>query len=201
MSFLTSEKAALVFTALYTAVFAAYFIVNWNVEFLGYIGVIILVFALLYGTLYETRIPAFVLWGISVCGLLHMLGGSVPIDGGILYTWRIVPLFDGGGEFYIFKYDQFVHVYLYAVVALLFLHLLRNYLGQKHPSLLIGFIALMAAQGVGAVNEMIEFIVVLLVPDNGVGGYYNTLLDIVFNFIGAALAISGFYLFHGNAEK
>ncbi|BBI65284.1 hypothetical protein HSBAA_65900 [Vreelandella sulfidaeris] len=53
----------------------------------------------------------------------------------------------------------------------------------------------MAAQGVGAVNEMIEFIVVLLVPDNGVGGYYNTLLDIVFNFIGATLAITGFYLF------
>ena len=53
----------------------------------------------------------------------------------------------------------------------------------------------------GAVNEMIEFIVVLLVPDNGVGGYYNTLLDIVFNFIGAIIAIAGFYLFHGNAEK
>lgn len=201
MNFLTSEKAALIFTALYTTVFSAYFIVNLNIEFLGYIGVIVLVFALLYGTLYETRIPASVLWGISVCGLLHMLGGSVPVDGDILYTWRMVPLFDGGGEFYIFKYDQFVHVYLYAVVALLFLHLLRNYLGQKQPPLLIGFIALMAAQGVGAVNEMIEFIVVLLVPDNGVGGYYNTLLDIVFNFIGATLAITGFYLFHVNAEK
>ncbi len=201
MKFLLSEKAVLTFTALYTAAFAAYFIVNFNVEFIGYIGVIVFVFALLYGTLDKTRIPASLLWGISIWGLLHMMGGSVPTGDGVLYTWRMVTLFDGGGEFYILKFDQFVHAYLYAVVALLFLHLLRNYLGQKHPPLLIGFIALMAALGVGAVNEIIEFVAVLLVPDNGVGGYYNTLLDIVFNFTGAILAVLGVYLFHGSAKR
>ncbi len=195
MNFSMSEKAVLVFTALYTVAFAAYFAVNFNAEFLGYVGVIVFVFGMLYGTRDQTRIPASLLWGISVWGLLHMMGGSVQVDDGVLYSWRMIPLFDGSGEFYILKFDQFVHAYLYAVVALLFLHLLRHYLGQKHPPLLIGFIATMAAMGVGAINEIIEFIAVLLVPDDGVGGYYNTVLDIVFNFIGATVAVSGFYLF------
>ena len=48
--------------------------------------------------------------------------------------------------------------------------------------------------GVGALNEIIEFIAVLSVPDNNVGGYYNTVLDIVFNTIGALFAVVGFYL-------
>lgn len=196
MSFSTSEKAILGFTALYTAAFAVFFIRQLNIEFVAYVGVIIFIFALLYGTLNKTKIPASILAGISLWGLLHMLGGSVQTADGVLYAWKIFPFFDGGGEFYILKFDQVVHAYLYAVVALLFLHLLRNYFGNKHSQLLIGFISIMASLGVSAVNEMIEFIAVLTVPDNGVGGYHNTVLDIVFNFVGALFAVVAFYLLH-----
>jgi len=193
MNFSRSEKAILVFTSLYTAAFAVFFIRKLNVEFVAYVGVIIFIFALLYGTLHKTRIPAFILAGISLWGLLHMLGESVQTADGVLYAWKIFPFFDGGGEFYILKFDQVVHAYLYAFVALLFLHLLRNYFGNTHSQFLIGFIAIMASLGVSAVNEMIEFIAVLTVPDNGVGGYHNTVLDIVFNFAGALVAVLGFY--------
>jgi putative membrane protein len=193
MNFSRSEKAILAFTALYTAAFAVFFIRKLNVEFVAYVGVIVFIFALLYGTLHKTRIPASILAGISLWGLLHMLGGSVQTADGVLYAWKIFPFFDGGGEFYILKFDQVVHAYLYAVVALLFLHLLRNYFGNTHSQFLIGFIAIMASLGVSAVNEMIEFIAVLTVPDNGVGGYHNTVLDIVFNFAGALIAVLGFY--------
>lgn len=194
MNFSRSEKAILAFTALYTAAFAVFFIRKLNVEFVAYVGVIVFIFALLYGTLHKTRIPASILAGISLWGLLHMLGGSVQTADGVLYAWKIFPFFDGGGEFYILKFDQVVHAYLYAVVALLFLHLLRNYFGNTHSQFLIGFIAIMASLGVSAVNEMIEFIAVLTVPDNGVGGYHNTVLDIVFNFAGALVAVLGFYI-------
>lgn len=200
MTFSKSQLAILAFTAVYTAVFAAFFVGNSNAEFIAYVGVIVFIFALLYSTLDKTRIPTSILAGISLWGLLHMLGGSVQTADGVLYAWKIYPLFDGGGEFYILKFDQAVHAYLYAVVALLFLHLLRNYFANKHSQILIGFIAIMASLGVSAVNEMIEFIAVLTVPDNGVGGYYNTVLDIVFNFAGSLLAVLGFYLFHKNAN-
>lgn len=194
MKFSMPEKLVLGFTAFYTAVFAVFFIRHSNIEFIGYIGVIIFIFGLLYSTLDRTRIPAYILAGISFWGLLHMMGGSVQTSDGVLYAWRMFPFYDGGGEFYILKFDQLVHAYLYAVVALLFLHLLRNYFGNRHSQLLIGFIAVVASLGVSALNEIIEFIAVLTVPDNGVGGYYNTVLDIVFNFLGALLAVLGFYV-------
>jgi hypothetical protein len=47
----------------------------------------------------------------------------------------------------------------------------------------------LAAMGLGAVNEIIEFIAVLSVPDTNVGGYLNTALDLVFNAAGAIIAM------------
>jgi putative membrane protein len=189
------EKAILGFTALYTVAFAAFYIRQLNIEFIGYVGVIIFIFALLYGTLDKTRIPVSILAGISLWGLLHMMGGSIQTEDGVLYAWKIYPFFDGGGEFYILQFDQVVHGYLYAVVALLFLHLLRNYFGNKHSQILVGFIAVAAALGVSALNEILEFIAVLTVPDNGVGGYFNLALDMVFNLAGALIGVLGYYLF------
>lgn len=194
MNFSLAEKTILAFTALYTTAFAVFFIRDSNIEFIAYVGVIVFIFALLYGTLNKTRLPTSILAGISLWGLLHMLGGSVQTADGVLYAWRIYPFFDGGGEFYILKFDQVVHAYLYAVIALLFLHLLRHYFGNRHSQILVAFIAIMAALGVSALNEMIELIAVVTVPDNGVGGYFNTMLDIIFNFIGALLAVTGYYL-------
>lgn len=42
--------------------------------------------------------------------------------------------------------------------------------------------------GFGALNEIIEFMTVLVVPDNGVGGYYNTAIDLCANALGALVA-------------
>ena len=42
--------------------------------------------------------------------------------------------------------------------------------------------------GFGALNEMIEFIATLTIPETNVGGYNNTGWDLVFNLIGCALA-------------
>ena len=192
--FSLTEKAILAFTSLYLVAFTAMFIRNFNIEFIAYVAVIIFIFALLYGTLDKTRIPASILAGLSLWGLMHMLGGSLPTADGVLYNWRMLPVFEGSGELYILKFDQFVHAYLFAVVALLFLHLLRNYFGNRHSQILIGFIAVCASMGVGAINEIIEYIAVLTIPDNNVGGYHNTALDIVFNFTGALLAVLIFYL-------
>ncbi len=194
MSFSKSQIAILIFTGLYTIAFAVFYIGQLNVDFIGYVGVIVFIFTLLYATLDKTRIPTYILAGLSLWGLMHMMGGSIQTADGVLYAWRIYPVYDGGGEFFILKFDQVVHGYLYAVVGLLFLHLLREYFGNQHSQILVGFIAVMAALGVSGVNELIEFIAVLTVPDNGVGGYFNLMLDMVFNFAGAMLAVLGFYL-------
>ena len=43
--------------------------------------------------------------------------------------------------------------------------------------------------GGGAINELIEFGTVLALPETGVGGYDNTMMDFVFNLLGAQQAV------------
>ena len=60
------------------------------------------------------------------------------------------------------------------------------------PSLnrLVFYVALLAiGMGIGAGNEIAEFSAVLFIERTGVGGYYNTAWDLVFNSLGALLGV------------
>lgn len=194
MTFTRSEWALLVFNIVYVIGFGSYYVQNVNYEFIAYTCLIVAVIALLFGTLHLTRFSLYIVAGVSIWGLLHMMGGSVATQDGVLYAWRVYPFFDGGGDFYILKFDQVVHAALYGVVALMFLHLLVEVLNIKGYRFLVALIAVMASVGVSALNEIVEFIAVLTVPEQGVGGYFNTMLDIVFNFGGALIAVVGYFL-------
>jgi len=52
--------------------------------------------------------------------------------------------------------------------------------------------------GISALNEVIEFSTVVFFNSTGVGGYYNNALDLVFNAIGAAIAV---LFMHKNNKK
>ena len=45
-----------------------------------------------------------------------------------------------------------------------------------------------AGLGFGALNEVVEFVATLLIPETNVGGYRNTGWDLVANLIGATIA-------------
>lgn len=170
--------------------FGLYYLRELNYEFLAYVGTIAVVTAVLFGTLKHSRFPTYIIAGITIWGLMHMLGGSVETRDGVLYAYKIFPFFDGGGDFYILKYDQVVHGFLYGVVGLMFLHLLREIVGIKTHGVLIAFVAIFAAAGFSIVNEIVEFIAAVNIPENGVGGYHNTVLDMIFNLSGAAVAVT-----------
>jgi putative membrane protein len=155
------------------------------------VGVILAAFVLLFGTLSITRFPTWLLWLIALWGLLHILGGAVMTPDGVLFAYRIYPFLDHGGDFYILKYDQLVHAYLYGVMALVFIHLIRGTLGAGRPLAIVALIALMASMGVSAMNEIMEFLIAVTLERNGVGGYENAMLDLIFNFGGALLATLG----------
>ena len=57
--------------------------------------------------------------------------------------------------------------------------------GWKAPAVIL----VLAGAGVGVVNEIIEFVAAWMIPETGVGGYTNTMLDLVFNMIGATIAM------------
>jgi hypothetical protein len=68
-------------------------------------------------------------------------------------------------------------------------HLLANFLPPKEMKRFsIGLIVIMSGVGLGALNENIEFILVVLLPQTGVGGYINTSLDLCSNLFGAVAA-------------
>ncbi len=186
---LSEHRFVLGFIALYLLVGGVYFLQDSNLEFMIYVGVIVAAFALLFGTLHITKFPSYILWLISIWGLLHILGGSVQTPDGVLFAYRIYPFLDLGGDFYILKYDQFVHAYLYGVMSIVFLHVLRNTLRATGPAWILILLAVMASMGVSAMNEIMEFLIAINLDRHGVGGYENAMLDLVFNFGGAVISI------------
>ena len=167
--------------------FSYFYILNSNVEFISYAVLTAVVVALLFSTLHITKFSNYIVAGITAWVILHMAGGIVPTPDGVLYAYRIVEIFDGGGELYILKVDQFVHFYLYAIVGLMFYHILRQRM-HTHRAL-IAFVCIFAAAGFSILNEIAEFLAVVIIQDTGVGGYYNTILDLIFNLFGATFAV------------
>jgi putative membrane protein len=117
-----------------------------------------------------------------------MAGGGVTVGDGVLYSLPLVPII-GTGEMTILKYDQLVHAYGFGVTAWVLWHLLSRHYPVLRGSWTVLVYPALAAMGLGAVNEIIEFIAVLSVPDTNVGGYLNTALDLCFNALGAVTAM------------
>lgn len=190
------------FNLAYILVFAFYYLSIKNYEFLWYVAVLVFFFLLLGLTLRKTNFDYLILWGLSIWGFLHMAGGGVWIgDGiwifnaeGVLYTLEIFKFFNIG-DTYVLKFDQFVHAFGFGVTTLVAWHLLKPYLNNKTSYKIIYPMLFAMAMGAGALNEIVEFAAVVVAPQTGVGGYYNTALDLVFNGIGSitALFIVHFY--------
>jgi putative membrane protein len=195
MKYLNTPKAVMLFSALYIVLGGLYFLQDLNFEFVIYVAVIVAAFVLLFGTLPITRFPTYILWLISIWGLLHILGGSIPTSDGVLFAYRIYPFMDHGGEFYILKYDQVVHAYLYGVMTVVFHHVLTKTLRSTGPLWMTLLVASMASMGVSALNEIMEFLIAVNLERNGVGGYENAMLDLIFNLSGALIAVAAIVLF------
>ena len=195
MSFLATikpaEKAVAAFVLAYLALFSAWFFSIGNAEFAIYIVTMLVLMALIGATLRVGEYPARMLWALALWGLLHCAGGGVPVGDKVLYATQILPLIgDGSTEMTLLKYDQIVHALGFGITAWVLWHVLtRHYPETKNTWTAYAFPAL-AAMGLGAVNEIIEFSAVVIVQDTGVGGYINTALDLCFNALGALIAVT-----------
>ena len=67
--------------------------------------------------------------------------------------------------------------------------MLKKHFKEGQTKALIIF-TILAAIGVGLLNEVVEFgMVVFADAADAVGGYYNTALDLVFNLVGAVMGV------------
>jgi uncharacterized membrane protein YjdF len=81
------------------------------------------------------------------------------------------------------QYDKYVHFVNAFSTTLLMSRLfqIQGIVLTRVNSLLMMLVVL----GLGAVVEIVEYVVVLTVPSNGVGGYDNNMQDLMANFCGS----------------
>ncbi len=182
------EWLLIIFNLVYIIGFLGYYLNIGNYEFIWYIVIMLVLFGLVGFTLRKTNFNYFILWALSIWGLLHVLGGGLIVKGEVLYALELIPIWVTE-DFYVLKYDQFVHCYLYFVMIFVIWSLLKKELVKNKNMYLIYPALVLISIGIGALNEIAEFIPVLLFEETGVGGYYNTAWDLVFNFIGAVLGV------------
>ena len=179
----------ILFSGAYLLAALGWVLVQGNYEFLAYIVIVLVLAGAVVAVNARVELPASLLWCLSAWGLLHMAGGLVKVPeawpvGGETHVLYNLWLIDGK-----LKYDQAVHAFGFGVTTWLCWECLRSMLDERGAPVVptFGKLVLCAAAGMGfgALNEVIEFMITLIVPENNVGGYVNTGLDLVSNMVGA----------------
>lgn len=178
---------AIVFTATYLVIglLAALKRANW--EFVFYIPIVLALGLLVLAIRKRAGFSNGLLLALSVWGLLHVFGGVArvpdgwPIDGDIpsFYSWEIIPGYLG--------YDKPVHAFGFGVATWACWQGLVAATGVKRASFGLVTIAALAGMGLGAANEIVEFIASQTMNTN-VGGYINTGGDLIANLFGSLIA-------------
>lgn len=166
-------------------------LINWNYEFLFYGGVLVVQIWLVWWMDRRVRFSQVVLWGLAVWAAVHLAGGTVPIPVSVTEPGRPANLYDLRLHPLTPKFDQVVHFAGFAVATLAAWECLVAATGGKVRAS-AGPLALVALAGIGlgAMNEVIEFVATRVMPETNVGGYENTGWDLVCNAIGAVAAVA-----------
>ena len=174
----------LVFTALYLGAALAVVLTVGNYEFLFYIVIVLALTVILLAIHRRVHFTRATLWGLTAWGVAHMAGGLLPIPQSwaatgttnVLYNWWII---EGG-----LKYDHVVHAYGFGLCTWICWQGLVAATGVSRPGFGRLSLAALAAFGLGALNELIEFVATRIMAKTNVGGYVNTGWDLVANLAG-----------------
>jgi hypothetical protein len=178
--------AALVFGVAYTLAAAAYSLSRGNTEFVFYVVVMAVLGVLVTAIHWRVGFSTGLIWGLALWGLLHMSGGlvRVPPDNDVLYNLWLVGHANGRG----LKFDQLVHAYGFGTATWACWEALRVKLARTRPDIPTLTACVLAGEGLGAINEIIEFTATQIMPKTNVGDYANNAWDLVFNLAGCIVA-------------
>jgi uncharacterized membrane protein YjdF len=146
-------------------------------EFFVYASAIIGTIAFLWFFFRRYGLGATLLALIQLSILIHFAGAFIRWDGHRLYDCFIAGI----------RYDKFVHFTNAIVAALVVRHIFVRR-GMRLDGLTRLFI-LLVVLGLGAIVEIIEYIVCTTIPGNGVGGYDNNMQDLIANLVGTTICV------------
>jgi hypothetical protein len=177
---------AVVFGIAYTIGAAAYSLSIGNTEFVFYVVVMVVLGLLVMGVHWRVRLSTPLVWALAVWGLLHMCGGLVKVgpERDVLYNLWLIGHANGRG----LKFDQLVHAYGFGVATWACWEALRVKLARRRPDIPTLIACVLAGEGLGAINEIIEFTATQIMPKTNVGDYANNSWDLVFNLAGCIVA-------------
>jgi len=183
-----AERSVISFTLIYllSATLFSWRLQNW--EFIFYVFVVLIIGLLVMNIHKRVQFSTGILWCLSAWGLMHMMGGLIAIplswphegDHAVLYSLWLIPDY--------LKYDQIIHGYGFGVGTWACWQALSPIVVSSKEHLSEIILAVLAANGLGAANEIIEFFATLVLPSTNVGGYINTGWDLVFNLLGSLVA-------------
>ncbi|MCZ6606000.1 MAG: DUF2238 domain-containing protein [Alphaproteobacteria bacterium] len=189
-AFAPRTRWVLLFVLAYVGVAIGWAIVSGNSEFVFYSLAVVVFIAIVAYMDRRVTFSQLALWGLAAWGLLHLAGGqmSIPAEltepgkSSVLYNLRLAPFLP--------KYDQVIHAYGFGISVVVAHEALSAHFKRTLPiNWPLGAALFLIGLGLGAVNEIIEFTLVLVVPETNVGGYRNTGWDLVSNGVGALAAV------------
>ena len=180
----------LIFTVGYFITFLVNAFIQGNLEFIYYIFLLsglIFVIVILNRVLH---LAFFIIFNLSLMGFFHLLGGNLYLGATRLYDYYFIAGF--------LKYDNFVHVYGTFIATIILYNLISpivaDHIRKNYLLLAIGLVLM--AIGIGALNELVEFLAVLFFnAAEQVGGYFNNSLDLLFNTLGAIIGSVVIYFY------
>lgn len=180
------ENIQMILSTIVLLAATVYFVALKNFEFLVYSGTLIILILIIFFTDKKFKYTSAAKWGFFIWMVIHMAGGSVYIGATRLYD--VILLHIIGEPYHLLRYDQFVHFFCYIVMTLFMFTILKTITKEKCSQITLIIILILAGSSIGAINEIIEFSTVVMFESNGVGGYFNTLIDICANLVGAITA-------------
>lgn len=178
--------AAIGFGVLYSLAAAIYSLSIGNTEFIFYVVVMIVLGLLVCAVHWRVGFTTALVWALAVWGLAHMAGGLVHVGpkNDVLYNLWLFGSSNGRG----LKFDQLVHAYGFGVATWACWEALRVKLARTRPDIPTLIACILAGEGLGAINEIIEFTATQIMPKTNVGDYANNAWDLVFNLAGCIIA-------------
>lgn len=158
-------------------------------EFVYYSFVLILLVLGVWRLDRRVHLPLFVLWGLALWGFVHLLAGVLPIPQSLTEPGSPANLYNLRPAPWLPKFDQVVHAVGFGIATLAaWFALQASYPATPRLGHGLWLAIVLMGMGLGAINEVIEFIATRLMPWTNVGGYDNTGWDLVSNLVGCAAA-------------
>ena len=174
-----AERRAAAIAAVGALGFSAYGVASGAPSIVGYLVIVGGGLGLLLA-LRRSPLPDAVATGLAVLAVAHLAGGLIQVGDDVLYNAS------PGVE--VLQYDHLVHssgVFLGTIVV--WLLLVQPVVGTARGRQAV-LVCVLAGLGLGAINELVEFLATLAHGGSHVGGYTNTGWDLVANAVGASVA-------------